>query len=123
MNQIEHHPYLQQPDIVDFCKANGILIESYSPLASVVHKPGGPVDSVVEGLAAKHNKTPAEILLRWNYQKGHVVITTSGKSERLRAFLAVPDFELSPDDGQSIDAAGRKDSFRKYWDTENFTED
>lgn len=63
-NQIENHPYLAQQEVVDFCKAKGILIEAYSPLGST----GSPLftaEPVVE-IAKKRGVTPATVLLSWH---------------------------------------------------------
>jgi diketogulonate reductase-like aldo/keto reductase len=122
VNQIEFNPYVYEAsrELIEFCKSNGIAIEAYSPLGPISYKPGGPVDEVVEKLAQKYNRSPAQILLKWNLIKGDIVITTSGKRERLEDFLQVFDenFQLNEEDIQAIDEAGAKLHFRKYWATE-----
>eukprot|EP01102_Stenamoeba_stenopodia_P004996 TRINITY_DN15499_c0_g1_i1.p1 TRINITY_DN15499_c0_g1~~TRINITY_DN15499_c0_g1_i1.p1 ORF type:complete len:297 (-),score=98.61 TRINITY_DN15499_c0_g1_i1:59-949(-) len=117
VNQIEHHPYLQQPDLWNFCKKNEIIIECYSPLATINLKPGGPVDDVVSEIAKAHNKTPTQVLLQWTLQKGNVAITTSSKRERLDEALAVlkEPFKLTDDEIKRINDEGAKLKFRKYW--------
>ncbi|KAK9823751.1 hypothetical protein WJX72_005155 [[Myrmecia] bisecta] len=114
-NQVEFNPYLQQPEATAFNRHNGLLIESYSPLTSLVSKPGGPVDAVVDELAAQYGKSPAEVLLRWNLQKGNVIVTTSSKPERLREFLTTSEWRLTDAEVAQIDAAGQKLHFRKFW--------
>ncbi len=57
VNQIEFHPYLQQPKLQDFLHQHSIVTEAYSPLAPLVHKPGGPVDAVIQQLADKYSRT------------------------------------------------------------------
>ncbi|CAF3502324.1 unnamed protein product [Adineta steineri] len=115
---IEFNPYLYKAskDLIEYCKSKGIVIEAYSPLGSIVYKPGGPLDEVVEEIAKKYNRTPSQILLKWNLIKGDVVITTSSKRERLEDFLKVLDknFELNNEDIKAIDDAGAKLHFRKF---------
>jgi 2-dehydropantolactone reductase len=69
---VEFHPYVYQAsrEIVEYCKKNGIAIEAYTPLGPISYKPGGPVDEVIEKLAKKYNRSPAQILLKWNLIKG-----------------------------------------------------
>ena len=65
VNQVELHPWLARPDIVEWCEARGILLEAYSPLAraSRLQEP------VLHELGKKHGKSPAQILIRWSLQK------------------------------------------------------
>lgn len=117
VNQIEYHPYLQQPDLWNFCNKNQIQIECYSPLASINLKPDGPVDAVVAELAKTHNKTPTQVLLQWTLQKGNIAVTTSSKRERLDEALSVlkEPFKLSADEMKQIETEGAKLKYRKYW--------
>ncbi|CAF0826190.1 unnamed protein product [Rotaria sordida] len=122
VNQIELHPYVYEAsrEVIEYCKSNEIAIESYSPLGSLIYKPGGPVDEVVEKLAKKYNRSPAQILLKWNLKKGDIAVTTSSKQERLEDFLNVLDenFQLNNEDIKAIDDAGAKLHFRQYWTKE-----
>ncbi|CAF0872436.1 unnamed protein product [Rotaria sp. Silwood1] len=119
VNQIELHPYVYEAsrELIEYCKSNDIAIESYSPLGSIIYKPGGPVDEAVEKLAKKYSRSPAQILLKWNLIKGDIIVTTSSKRERLEDFLKVLDenFQLTNEDIKAIDNAGAKLHFRKYW--------
>ncbi|CAF2060535.1 unnamed protein product [Rotaria magnacalcarata] len=119
VNQFELHPYVYEAsrELIDYCKSNEIAVASYSPLGSICYKPGGPVDEVIEKLATKYNRSPAQILLKWNLIKGDIIITTSSKRERLEDFLKVLDenFQLNCEDVKAIDDAGAKLHFRKYW--------
>ena len=140
MYLVELNPYLYKAsrDLIEYCKSNGIAVEAYSPLASIVYKPGGPVDEIVEKLAKKYNRSPSQILLKWNLTKGllfvfssffflktihclgDIAVTTSSKRERLEDFLKVldEDFQLNDEDINAIDEAGANLHFRKYWRTE-----
>lgn len=115
VNQIEFNPYLQSPDLVEFCRDNGILVEAYSPLAPIVRKTGGPLDPILQELSKKYTKTEGQVLLRWTIQKGVVAVTTSSKKERQAEQLAIGDFELSEEDIKKIDEEGSKLQFRKFW--------
>eukprot|EP00746_Dinoflagellata_sp_MGD_P075755 gnl/MRDRNA2_/MRDRNA2_30463_c0_seq1.p1 gnl/MRDRNA2_/MRDRNA2_30463_c0~~gnl/MRDRNA2_/MRDRNA2_30463_c0_seq1.p1 ORF type:complete len:311 (-),score=71.36 gnl/MRDRNA2_/MRDRNA2_30463_c0_seq1:10-942(-) len=117
-NQIEAHPYLQQPELLDWCKARDILVTGYSPLASITHKPfqGGPVDAPVAAAAQHHGKTPAQVLLRWNLQTGRGVVTTTSQKDRLIEYLGIFDFVLSEEEVMAISAAGAPLQPRRvYW--------
>jgi len=119
VNQIEFHPYLLSSSgkIVEFSNQNEILIESFGPLASIVHKPNGPVDPVVSEIANRLGKSPAQVLLRWNCIKTKgVVVTTSSKIDRLKEYLGTTEVDLSQEDVEKIDEAGRSsEPYRRFW--------
>lgn len=121
VNQIEFHPYLQQDEIRETCRQQGIIVEAYGPLCPLVHAKDGPVDAVANEIAKKHNTTPELVLLRWSIQKGAVPVTTSTKEERLRQYLDVFGFALSDDEVQKIDAEGKKKEFRRFWTDKDWT--
>ena len=103
VNQMEFHPFLVQQELLDFCKAKGIQYEAWSPLmrGAVVQVPE------IEALARKYGKTEAQIVLRWNLQKGVVTIPKSANKERIAANAGIFDFELSPEDMARIDGLDR----------------
>ena len=100
VNQFECHPYYQMPELQKFCRENDIQYEAYSPLA------GGAVfgDERFAPIAAKYGKDIAQIILRWELQKGIVVIPKSVKQKRVLSNMDVFDFELEEEDMQKIDA-------------------
>ncbi len=100
LNQVELHPWLQQREVRAFDEQHGILTESWSPLAR------GRVldDETLAGLAQKHGKTPAQVVLRWHVQSGLVVIPKSTSIDRIRENADVFDFELDADDLEKIAA-------------------
>ncbi|GAB7191313.1 aldo/keto reductase [Kineococcus sp. NUM-3379] len=91
VNQVELHPYLQQRPLREECGRLGVVAEAYSPLAS-----GGDVlgDPVIGAIAAAHGVSPAQVVLRWHLQQGHVVIPKSVTPERIAANIDVFGFEL-----------------------------
>ncbi|KAJ3341678.1 hypothetical protein HDU93_004312 [Gonapodya sp. JEL0774] len=115
INQIEYHPYLQQPELLAYHAKHGIRTASYGPLISLTKHQNGPVDAVVETIAKAHSSTPGQVLLAWNLAKGNVVLTTSSKEERLAEYLDTGKVVLSEADVKAIDAAGDKDPFRSFW--------
>jgi 2,5-diketo-D-gluconate reductase A len=94
VNQIEIHPALQQQELRHFCLDHGIVPEAYSPLAQgeVLREPA------IQELAAKHRKTPAQVILRWHIQEGNIVIPKSVTPARIRENIEIFDFELSDED-------------------------
>jgi 2,5-diketo-D-gluconate reductase A len=94
VNQIELHPRLQQPELRRFHSEHGILTEAWSPLGQ------GAVldDPVIERIASEHERTPAQVVLRWHLQLGNVVIPKSVTPSRIEENLSVFDFELGQDE-------------------------
>jgi len=95
VNQVELHPYLQQPEVRRYGTEHSIATESWSPLGR-----GNGVlnDGVVLELARKYDRTPAQIVLRWHLQLGLVVIPKSVTPSRIKENFEVFDFELTPVD-------------------------
>ena len=95
VNQVELHPGFPQDEVRAFDAAHQIVTEAWSPLG----QGRGLLDEPVLGaVAAAHDRTPAQVALRWNLQLGNVVIPKSVTPERIRANLEVFDFELSDDE-------------------------
>ncbi|MFE5731935.1 aldo/keto reductase [Streptomyces sp. NPDC056528] len=98
VNQIELHPGLQQRELRALHAVHGIATEAWSPLAQ------GAVlaDPVVTGIADRHGKSPAQVVLRWHLQLGNVVIPKSVTPARIRENLDVLDFALSPEEMETM---------------------
>jgi diketogulonate reductase-like aldo/keto reductase len=94
VNQIELHPRLQQAELRRFHSEHGILTEAWAPLGR------GELldDPVLEKIASGHDRTPAQVVLRWHIQLGNVVIPKSATPSRIEENFQVFDFELSPDE-------------------------
>ena len=114
VNQMEFHPYLVQQSLLDFCKANRIQYEAWSPLMQ------GHIfkDPAFQELATKYGRTIAQIVLRWNLQKGVVTIPKSSKKERILANADLFDFEISQEDMHHLDAMDQGKRFGP--DPDNF---
>jgi len=105
VDQIELHPAYQQPDVTSFAKEHGILIEAWGPLGQGKY----PLfdEAPVAAAAATHGKTPAQVVLRWHIQQGHIIFPKSNNPERIRENLDLFDFELSADEQSAITALER----------------
>ncbi len=114
VNQVEFHPYLVQQDLIDYCKSNQIVYEAWSPLMQ------GKMleDKLIKRLAEKYSKTSAQIIVRWDLQKGVVTIPKSVKKERIISNADIFDFEISDDDMKLIDSLDRHE--RIGADPDNF---
>jgi methylglyoxal/glyoxal reductase len=113
VNQVEYHPRLTQEEVKTFCDSNGIQFEAWSPLMQ-----GQLFDNpLLKDLAAKYNKTTAQIILRWDLQNGVVTIPKSTKDHRIVENAAIFDFELSNEDMDRI--SGLNENHRVGPDPDN----
>lgn len=111
VNQIQLHPYnyAEQLSTIQLCAEKGIVIEAYSSLTPITKTPGGPVDAPLARAAARIGGTPAQVIFQWLRQKGFMIVTTSGKAERLQEYLAVPSLpSLSDDEVKDIEEGGKQ---------------
>lgn len=100
VNQIELHPTWQQRAVVEYCRAHDIAVEAYSPMARGADLANG----VVERIAATHDVTPAQVILRWHIENGTIIIPKSVHTERQRENLDLFGFALTPQEHAEIDA-------------------
>ncbi len=110
VNQVEFHPFLFQRELLDFCRAKGVQLEAYSPLAKAARLQ----DPQIDRIARRHARTPAQVLLRWSLQHDLVVIPKSARRERIRENADVFDFELDAADMRELDALD--EGHRTAWD-------
>jgi diketogulonate reductase-like aldo/keto reductase len=116
VNQIEVHPYFQQAEVQALGAEHSILTQAWSPLGGITfyrdgHHSSTLEDPVIGDIAKAHNKTPAQVMLRWHLQQGRSVIPKSTKPQRIAENIDVFDFELSAEELAAIDAldTGRRD--------------
>ena len=105
VNQIELHPYHQQPEVTAFGAEHGIHTEAWGPLGQGKY----PLLELPEitAVARAHGKSAAQVVLRWHLQEGHIVFPKSNRRERMAENFALFDFELTPDEQASITALER----------------
>jgi diketogulonate reductase-like aldo/keto reductase len=115
VNQVELHVYLQQPELLEYCRKNNIVIEAYSPLAHGRRME----DLVLAGLAKKHGKSIAQIMIRWCIEVGTVPLPKSAHKERIEENLEVFDFSLDKQDMAKL--AKLDEDFRTCWDPTHVT--
>lgn len=110
VNQVESHPYLQQTELLEFCRKNNIALTAYSPLGSsdraykAADEPSLLKDPTVQEVAERNNITPAQVLLGWQIERGVIVIPKSTREEHMRQNLAALSVELDAEDMKKIDA-------------------
>ncbi|WP_010529300.1 aldo/keto reductase [Lentibacillus jeotgali] len=99
VNQVECHPYLQQKEVKEFCQEHNIYVEAWSPLMN-----GKDIlqNDVIQRIAEKHDKTPAQVILRWHLQSDVIVIPKSVTPSRIEENFNAFDFELSEEDMRKI---------------------
>lgn len=105
VNQMELHPHLVQQEVVDYCKSKGIVAEAWSPLGS--SKIPLLQEDLLTKLGNKYDKSPAQIVLRWNIQKGIVVIPKSSNKDRQIDNINIYNFELTTEEIQQIDTLNK----------------
>jgi methylglyoxal/glyoxal reductase len=114
VNQVEYHPSLTQEELHEYCKQQGIQFEAWSPL-----KKGRLMkDETILSLAEKYQKTPAQILLRWDLQNGVVTIPKSTKEHRIKENADIFDFSIEQEDMMLISSLNQNE--RTGADPDNF---
>jgi diketogulonate reductase-like aldo/keto reductase len=103
VNQVELHPGFPQHDLREWHAAHGVVTEAWSPLGAGTKLLDEPA---VTAIAAAHDRSPAQVVLRWHLQLGAVPIPKSASPERLRENIEVFDFELSREEMGQISALG-----------------
>uniref|UniRef100_A0A8D0ZUC9 Aldo-keto reductase family 1 member C4 n=1 Tax=Sus scrofa TaxID=9823 RepID=A0A8D0ZUC9_PIG len=113
-NQVECHPYFNQSKLLDFCKSNDIVLVANAALGSQrlkgwvnLNHPVLLEDPVLHAIAKKHKQTSAVIALRYQLQRGVVVLAKSYNKKRIKENLQVFDFELTTEDMKAIDGLNR----------------
>lgn len=114
LNQVELHPYLQQEELQRFCLRNDILLEAWAPLSrGLAFK-----EPLIVELAGKYGKTPAQIILRWEIQRGIITIPKSSNPARIRENSDIFDFTLGQEDMNQMKQLDR--NYRIGSDPDNF---
>ena len=108
INQIELHPYFQQPEVHAFDTEHGIVTQAWSPIGGITSYRDSEKRSfdepVILAIGEKYGKSAAQVMLRWHIQKGVQVIPKSTKAKRIAENFDVFDFEITADEIAQIDA-------------------
>ncbi|XP_044083627.1 aldo-keto reductase family 1 member C4 isoform X3 [Neovison vison] len=120
-NQVECHPYLNQSKLQEFCKSKDIILTAYGALGTDFRKEwvnkNCPVllkDPVLNAIAAKHGRTPAQVALRFQLQRGLVALVKSFNEKRIRENFQVFNFQLTPEDMESLDGLNKNIRYFPY---------
>jgi diketogulonate reductase-like aldo/keto reductase len=104
VNQIEWSPFGRSDAMEAYCREHKIIIQAYSPLTRT-RRLG---DDSLKAIASKYGKTPAQVIIRWNLQRGTVPLPKANSRHHQQEDLAVFDFEISPDDMAAIDGLNER---------------
>jgi 2,5-diketo-D-gluconate reductase A len=111
VNQIEVHPYFRQPDLLKTHAEHGIVSQAWSPIGGITFYAGYGQDRrstledpTIDAIAAAHDRTPAQVMLRWHLQQGRSAIPKSVTPARIAENFDVADFVLTSDELAAIDA-------------------
>lgn len=127
MLQVEMHPYLTQEKLLRFCQESEIGVTAFSPLGAQSYFQLNMAEAsesllehpTVQPIAEAHQRTPAQILLRWGVQRGTAVVPKSSNVDRLKENLAIFDFQLSDEEMKAISGLNRD---RRFNDPGDFCE-
>lgn len=117
VNQVECYPYLTQEPLREYCQSQGIYLEAWGPLGA--GKSDILVNPTITEMAQRYNKTPAQVVLKWNVQRHVIVIPKSVNQSRMIENKALFDFELTVADMQKITDLNQ--NLRLGSDPDNFT--
>lgn len=131
INQLEFHPYFSKRQNNPFLPAlrspdtGSVAVAAYGALAPLTRSIPGPLDETLKAIADKYGVTPELVCFRWCLDQDVVVVTTTRRTERMKEYLRVFDFKLSPDEIQKIHEDGYacvgtqepKSRTQKYYDS------
>jgi len=112
--QNEIHPYYQEQDVVPFIQDKGIVVQCWYPLGGRGHTAELLGDETIKRIAVVHRVSAAQVILRWDLQRGIVVIPGSSNPEHIRENLDLFNFELSDEEMEQIAALDRGEKHDWY---------
>ncbi|KAI8441668.1 hypothetical protein MSG28_015212 [Choristoneura fumiferana] len=118
--QIEVHTQMVQAPLVSFAQSQGLVVMGYSPFGSLVERFGAPKPSsqpLLEELAAKYQKTPAQVVLRWLVDRNIIPMPKTVNSKRLQENINIFDFQLEKEDIEKINGldTGLRFTLPSFW--------
>src|SRR5690606_21280661 len=116
LNQVELHPYLQQNELIEFCKSHNIHLTGYSPLGSgdrpevlkASNEPSLLETPVIKEIAEKHEASPGQVLIKWHLDRGNAVIPKSTNSGRIQENFKSTQVNLDEEDLKKISSLAKK---------------
>lgn len=111
--QNEIHPYYQEQEVIPYIQNLGIVVNGYSPFGGRGHTSELFGDEVISSIAAAHDVTSAQVILRWNLQRGVVVNPGSSNPEHIRENLDIFDFELT--EAEMVQISGLERGEKHEW--------
>ncbi|KLI61577.1 aldo/keto reductase [Brachyspira hyodysenteriae] len=112
--QNEIHPYYQDTEVIEYIQSLGIAVQGWYPLGGRGHQKELLNDKVLKDIATKYNKSVAQIILRWNLQRGVIVIPGSSNREHIIENTEIYEFELRDDDMKRISELNRNEKHDWY---------
>ena len=112
--QNEIHPYYQELDVVPFIQAKNIVVQSWYPLGGRGYTKALLNDATIKKIAAAHNVTPAQVILRWDLQRGIIAVPGSSNPKHIAENLDVFNFELTADEMDAIKKLDRNEKHDWY---------
>ena len=112
--QNEVHPYYQDTEVVEHLHDLGIVVEAWYPLGGRGHQKELLSDPVLSKIAARHNKSVAQVILRWDLQRGVVIIPGSSNPDHIKENISIFDFSLTNDEMAQIAALDRNEKHDWY---------
>lgn len=112
--QNEIHPYYQENDVIPYIQNLGIVMQGWYPFGGRGHTSELLNDDVIVEIANNHNVSSAQVILRWNLQKGVVVIPGSSNPEHIKENTKLYDFELTPEEMDKINSLDRNEKHDWY---------
>ena len=112
--QNEIHPYYQENDVIPYIQNKGIVVEGWYPFGGRGHTSELLNDSVITKIAKAHDVSSAQVILRWNLQKGVIVIPGSSNPEHIKENTEIYHFELTEDEMNQINKLDRHEKHDWY---------
>lgn len=112
--QNEIHPYFQEKDVIKYANDKGIIMEAWYPLGGRGHQKELLNDKVLKEIAQNHNKSVAQVILRWDIQKEIVVIPGSSNPAHIKENISIFDFELSEEEMKAIEKLEQNQKFSSF---------
>lgn len=112
--QNEIHPYYQENEVISYIQSKGIVVQAWYPLGGRGYQKELLNDKVLKEIAQNHNKSIAQVILRWDIQKGVAIIPGSGNPSHIKENIDIFDFELTEEEMQKIKALERNEKHDWY---------